>query len=78
LGVKDWDRTDVLPWSKVFIRGRGRVKDDLNQRAEIEVFISFLGYQTELWGVVLTEIKNQKICKFSFTHDINILNSIYA
>ena len=40
--------------------GKGRAKDDPNQRAEIEVFISFLGYQTELWEVVLAEIKNQK------------------
>jgi hypothetical protein len=40
--------------------GKGPAKDDLNQRAEIEVFISFLGYQTELWGVLLAEIKNQK------------------
>jgi hypothetical protein len=28
--------------------GQGPAKDDLNQRAEIEVFISFLGYQTKL------------------------------
>ena len=28
----------------------GRAKDDLNQRTEIEGFISFLGYQTELLG----------------------------
>jgi hypothetical protein len=27
--------------------GQGPAKDDPNQRAEIEVFISFLGYQTE-------------------------------
>jgi hypothetical protein len=34
--------------------GQGPAKDDLNQRAEIEVFISFLGYQTELLGSALS------------------------
>jgi hypothetical protein len=40
--------------------GQGPAKDDLNQRAEIEVFISISGYQTELLGGALAEIKNQK------------------
>jgi hypothetical protein len=30
--------------------GQGPAKDDPNQRAEIEVFISTSGYQTELLG----------------------------
>jgi len=30
--------------------GQRARESDLNQRAEIEVFISFLGYQTELLG----------------------------
>ena len=30
--------------------GKGPAKDDPNQRAEIEAFISFSGYQTELLG----------------------------
>jgi len=34
--------------------GKGPAKDDPNQRAEIEAFISFLGYQTELWGSVFS------------------------
>jgi hypothetical protein len=34
--------------------GQGPAKDDPNQRAEIEEFISFLGHQTELWGSVFS------------------------
>ena len=58
--------------------GWGKAKDDPNQRPEIEGFISFSGYQTELWGVVLDEIKIQKICKISFTRDLIILILVYA
>ena len=58
--------------------GQGPAKDDLNQRAEIEVFISFLGYHRELFWVCLIEIKNQKKSKFSFTRDMNRLMSFYA
>jgi len=53
--------------------GQRARESDLNQRAEIEVFISFLGYHRELFWVCLIEIKNQKKSKFSFTRDMNRL-----